>query len=476
MKQDCPPNEIISPPIQPVRQFRFCLLAVMVGVIAGLGAVGFRELIAVFHNLLFLGKFSFTYHVNTHTPESPWGMLVIFVPAIGAAGVALLARQFAPEAKGTGVPEAMDAICYNRGQIRPTVALVKAPASALSIGSGGSLGREGPIIQIGASFAAAMGEILRVPVWQRVALITMGAGGGIAATFNTPVGGMLFVAEMMMREISVRTLVPVAISAATATWVGQIFFGNNASLAIPAMATLPLRTAHPLALLACAALGVVVGLLATLFIKCIYWTEDFFEQRVRGSYYRQHILGMFVVGIIIYGMMRATGHYYVQGLGYATVQQVLAGGATPLFLLGILFALKFLVTSLTLGSGGSGGIFSPCLFLGATLGGIAGTLLGHFFPQTGLNGPTLAIAGMAGLVAGVTGAALASIVMLFEMTRDYSIVLPTIISVAVSYGVRKAFLRDSIYTMKLARRGHPVPDAFRTARTRMESPSDEKRL
>lgn len=171
-----------------VLPFTFFFLSILIGIMAGLGAVAFRGLIAFFHNLLFLGKFSFLYDANIHTPISPWGPFVILVPVLGAVGVTFLVNNFAPEAKGHGVPEVMDAIYYNKGVIRAVVAVIKSLASALSIGSGGSVGREGPIVQIGSSFGSMVGQILRMPVWQRITLIAAGTGGGIAATFNTPIG------------------------------------------------------------------------------------------------------------------------------------------------------------------------------------------------------------------------------------------------------------------------------------------------
>jgi chloride channel protein, CIC family len=180
---------------RPLGLLAFNLLAILIGLVAGLGAVVFRGLISLFHNLLFLGHFSFIYDANVHTPPSPWGVFVIFVPVVGAAGVAFLVGKFAPEAKGHGVPEVMDAIYYNNGIIRPVVAVIKSLASALSIGSGGSIGREGPIIQIGSSFGSTMGQIIHMPPWQRITLIAAGAGAGIAATFNTPIGGVLFPLE-----------------------------------------------------------------------------------------------------------------------------------------------------------------------------------------------------------------------------------------------------------------------------------------
>jgi CIC family chloride channel protein len=176
---------------KPFVSFVFFLLLIPVGVAARLGAVAFRGLIAFFHNLLIFGKLTVIYDANLHTAVSPWGLFVIFVPVVGAAGVTFLVQNFAPEAKGHGVPEVMDAVYYHKGIIRPVVAVIKSLASALSIGSGGSVGREGPIVQIGSSFGSTLGQIIRIPVWQRITLIGAGTGGGIPATFNTPIVGVL---------------------------------------------------------------------------------------------------------------------------------------------------------------------------------------------------------------------------------------------------------------------------------------------
>jgi CIC family chloride channel protein len=440
----------------------FSLLAVVVGVVAGLGAVVFRGLIALFHNLLFLGTISATYDANVHTPAGPWGPLVILAPLVGAGGVAFLVKNFAPEAKGHGVPEVIEAIYYREGKIRPIVALIKSLASALSIGSGGSVGREGPIIQIGASFGSTVGQLLRVPVWQRITLIAGGAGGGIAATFNTPVGGVLFALELMMHELSARTLVPVAIATVTATYIGSLFFGGHPSFIIPSLEIASFHTMNLPALLSYAGLGLLMGFVSTLFIRSIYGCEDLFERSVGGGYYRQHLIGMTFVGVLMYGLMAVFGHYYIQGVGYATVQDLLSGAGYPLYLLLLLFALKLLATSLTLGSGASGGIFSPALFLGATMGSAYGAALKGLFPDLAVSAPALAVAGMAAVVGGATGAALAAIVMIFEMTLDYNVMLPMTVAVAISWGTRKVLLPESIYTMKLTRRGHYVPTGLRS--------------
>jgi CIC family chloride channel protein len=441
---------------------RISLAAVAVGIVAGLGAAVFRGLIALFHNLLFLGQFSIVYDANAHTSTSPWGPLVVLVPVLGAVGVAFLVTTFAPEAKGHGVPEVMDAIYYNAGRIRPIVALIKSLASALSIGSGGAVGREGPIVQIGSSFGSTLGQVLRMPYWQRATLIAAGAGGGIAATFNTPIGGVLFAVEIMLHEVSARTLVPVVISTVTATYIGQLFFGPHPSFVIPALETLYFHLADPRILLSYVVLGLLTGLVSAVYIRSVYAFEDFFEAHVPGGYYVRHMLGMLAVGLLMYGCLRGFGHYYIEGVGYATIQDILTGHLAQVWFLLLLCVLKLAATSLTLGSGASGGIFSPALFMGATLGGAYGALLRSLFPELAASPPAFALAGMAGVVGGSTGAALAAIVMIFEMTLDYNVVIPMTITVALAYGVRKGLSAESIYTLKLVRRGHYMPEALQT--------------
>jgi CIC family chloride channel protein len=443
---------------KPLAPLMLSFLGFVVGIIAGLGAVAFRGLIAFFHNLLFLGKLSFVYDANLHTAAGPWGPWVILTPVAGAVCVVFLVKNFAPEAKGHGVPEVMDAIYYNGGIIRPVVAIVKALASALCIGSGGSVGREGPIIQIGSSFGSTLGQIIRMPVWQRITLIAAGTAGGVSATFNTPIGGLLFAVEIMLHEISVRTLVPVAISAATATYVGRFFFGTYPSFVIPALQIPTFHFLDPLVLLAYIGLGAIAGVVSALYIKSVYMFEDFFDEHVRNAYVR-HMAGMFGVGIIMYLLLTHLGHYYIQGVGYSTIQDVLSGKLPQAYILLLLFLLKLLATCLTLGSGGSGGIFSPSLYLGATLGGAYGIILKSVFPGLPLSPPAFAVAGMAVIFAGATGAAVTAIVMIFEMTLDYNVILPMTLTAALSYGIRKLLSTESIYTLKLARRGHWMADA-----------------
>lgn len=454
----------------------FVGLAVLTGVIAGFGAVGFRMLIGFFHNLLFFGQFSVVYHAREHTAASPFGALIILAPVVGALIVVFLVKNFAPEAKGHGVPEVMDAIYYNNGIIRPVVAVIKSLASAIGIGSGGSIGREGPIIQIGSAFGSTIGQILPVPLWQRMALIGCGAGGGIAATFNTPIGGVLFAIELIVPEISVRTLVPLILATGSATFISRLFLGDYPAFDISNLALNSHALTSAPTLGAYAIFGIFLGLLSVLFIRSIYAFEDFFN-RIPVSYYIRHMAAMALLGVMMYLLFRFAGHYYIQGVGYATVQDILTKKLTlPWFLL-LLLVLKLIATSLTLGSGGSGGVFSPSLFMGATLGGAYAWIANHLVPGLNLDPVSTGVIGMAGVVGGATGAVVTAIVMIFEMTRDYSVIIPLLISVSIAYGVRRAIMEGSIYDMKLRRRGHVIPNVLQTnlyllqrARDRIRAP------
>src|SRR3990167_5405723 len=252
---------------------QFYALIVFVGLIAGLGAILFRELIAIFHNIFFYGQFSIFYDVLKHAAPSPWGLGIIIIPVIGAALVAFLIKHFAPEAKGHGVPEVMDAIYYHKGVIRPIVAIIKALASSISIGSGGSVGREGPIMQIGSAFGSAIGQWIKVADWERITLIACGAGGGIAATFNTPFGGVLFALEIMLPEWSARTIIPVSIATAVATYTSYFYFGSGPFIPFTTHAMLHMHIAEIGSYLV---LSVLLGLFSVLFIHAIYFAEDLF--------------------------------------------------------------------------------------------------------------------------------------------------------------------------------------------------------
>jgi chloride channel protein, CIC family len=433
------------------------LLALCLGVVTGLGAVVFRDLIGLIHNLLFTGHAVIHYDANLFTAPAPWGAWVILVPVLGAIGVTFLVSNFAPEAKGHGVPEVMDAIYYKSGVIRPVVALVKSLASAIAIGSGSSVGREGPIIQIGSALGSTLAQIVPMPSGQRIALVAAGAGAGIASTFNTPIGGVMFAIELMMPEVSVATFLPVAIATGTATFVGRWFFGDTPAFHVPSLQAMAVDRSALIVLVLFAVLGALAGIAAGGFIRGLHLAEDIFD-RIRSRYLR-HMLGMLIVGALMYLLLRTLGQYYVDGVGYATVQAVLAGQISSFWLLGLLALCKAMATSLSLGSGSSGGIFSPSLFMGATLGGGFAALLNAAGLPIQLSVPAFAMVGMGAMVGGATGAVMTAVTMIFEMTRDYSIVMPMIVAVAMSIGTRRLLSRETIYTLKLVRRGRSIPKA-----------------
>lgn len=437
-------------------------LALLVGCAAGVGAIFFRYLIAAIHNLFFYGTFSFAYDANQLDVVGPWGPLIILAPVIGGMGVVFLVKNFAPEAKGHGVPEVMYAIYHKEGRIRPIVAAVKSLASALSIGSGASVGREGPIIQIGASFGSTLGQLCSLAIWQRNTLIAAGAGAGIAATFNTPVGGVMFAIELMLPEVSARTFLPVVLATGTAAYLGQLAFGLQPAFLVPPELTTSFADPFKVQVLfASAALGVLCGLAAAAFVKLLVWMEELFP-KISHNEYIQHAIGMTILGVMMYVLALNYGHYFISSVGYGTIQAILVGNMTSVTMIAMLFVLKLLATTLSLGSGSSGGIFSPSLFIGATLGGAFGAAVDRIWDIPQFTAPAFAIIGMAAVVGGGTGAVMTAIVMIFEMTGDYNVIIPLIIAVGCSVGVRRAIMYDNIYTIKLARRGVRIPKVRHT--------------
>lgn len=440
-----------------VRLLTLSMLAFFVGCVAGVGAIIFRALIALIHNLFFNADLSLSYDANLLETVGPWGPFIILAPIIGGMGVVFLVRNFAPEAKGHGVPEVMYAIYYREGRIRAVVALIKSLASALSIGSGAAVGREGPIIQIGSSFGSTLGQLTRVAVWQKNTLIAAGAGAGIAATFNTPLGGVMFAVELMLPEVSPRTFLPVVIATGTAAYIGRLAFGLQPAFLLPSelVTSLPGPLAPEVLVLALV-LGVLCGLASWAFIRVLVGMEDLFEKITTNDYLR-HAIGMAIVGSMMYVLAVVYGHYFIEGVGYGTIQAILLGNMTSLSLMALLCVLKLLATTISLGSGASGGIFSPSLFIGATMGGAFGAVINQFWPLPDFGIAAFAMIGMAGVVGGATGAAMTAIVMVFEMTADYSIIIPMIIVVGVSTGIRRFLSEENIYTIKLARRGQNIP-------------------
>ena len=324
------------------------------------------------------------------------------------------------------------------------------------------MGREGPIVQIGSAFGSTLGTLVPMRPGDRVTLIAAGAGAGIAATFNAPLGGIVFAIELLLVSVNARNLLVVTLATVLAIHISRLLLGTDPSFDVPALEIPVFSLFQPASFIVFAILGVAMGLVSVAFIRGLYWMEDLFDA-MPGNYYTRHTLGMLGVGVTMFLLWRYTGRYYVEGVGYATIMDILQGSlSSPWFLL-LLAALKLLVTCLSLGSGASGGVFSPALFMGAAVGAAFGQLCHTLMPGLDVGIATFAIAGMAASIAGSTGAVLTSIIMLTEMTKDHSIILPLVITCAVAYAVRRAILDDSIYTMKLRARRHTVPQGLQAS-------------
>ncbi len=311
----------VSEGIQRLSTASLCAVSILVGVVTGFGAIGFRYLIGLIHNLAFKGVLSPIYDANIFTGASHWGPWIILAPVVGGLVVTFLVTTFAPEAKGHGVPEVIDAIYYKSGVIRPVVAVVKSLASAVAIGTGSSVGREGPIIQIGSALGSTIGQIIRMPADQRISLVAAGAGAGIAATFNTPIGGVMFAVELMLPEIGGMTFLPVAVATGAATFIGRWFVGNAPAFQVPPLTPMPADGAGLFVLVLCALLGAVTGAAAAGFIHGLHLFEDLFD-RIRSRYLR-HVIGMLILGGFMYALFIEFGQYYVDGVGYATIEAIL---------------------------------------------------------------------------------------------------------------------------------------------------------
>jgi CIC family chloride channel protein len=408
------------------------------------------------HNAFYNGRLSYLYDANVGEGPSRFGDLVLLSPIIGGLIVVFIVKRFAPEAKGHGVPEVMDAIFYKHGNIRGKVALVKALASALSIGSGAAVGREGPIIQIGSALGSAFAQLIGLSTSQKITLLSAGAGAGIAATFNTPLGGVLFALEILLPEVSNRTFLPVVVATGAATTIGRLLIGPDPAFAVP---DVQFSLAGSLAIgevTGFVLLGLLCGLAAWAFIRLLVFMEDGFP-KLPGGDYGQNIVGMAIIGVMMVALTHAFGHSYVDGVGYSVIQSILDQKTTAAGLLALLFVLKMVATTVSLGSGASGGIFSPSLYLGATLGAAFAAAFAALLPHSGLSLPSAAIIGMAAVVGAGTGGVMTAIVMVFEMTRDYAIIVPVIVAVALAAGVRRALIGETIYTIKLRHRGHRIP-------------------
>ncbi|OQY31854.1 MAG: hypothetical protein B6I38_05245 [Anaerolineaceae bacterium 4572_5.1] len=420
--------------------------ALIVGIGTGLGAVAFRYLI---QGVEWIGYDWFP------TITEQWGKAyVLIIPAIGGLIVGPLIYFFAREAKGHGVPEVMEAVALRGGRIRPIVAVVKSLASAISIGSGGSVGREGPIVQIGSALGSSLGQKLGLSDDRIRNLVACGAAGGIAATFNAPIAGVVFALEIILGEFSVKYFSSVVVSAVTASVIGRAVFGDVPAFHIPVaygINSLWEFAFYPV-------LGLTAAFVGVAFVRSLYWFEDLFEKWKSVPEWVQPAVGGILLGIIALAYPALTGITWermpqIYNVGYEVIESALANqlalGTVLVFLV-----LKMIVTSLTLGSGGSGGVFAPALFMGAMFGTAFELVVNALFPGIAAPPGAYALVGMAALFAATAHAPLTAVLILFELTGDYKIMLPLMFTVVIATLFAQKLLKgESIYSLKLTRRG-----------------------
>jgi chloride channel protein, CIC family len=427
------------------------VLAVIVGAGSGLGAVVFRYLI-YFFTWLATGQSQFGQQgrvASSHLPFLGAGFFVL-IPVVGGFLYGPMIYRWAREARGHGVPEVMIAVAENGGRIRPQVSVVKAVASALCIGVGGSVGREGPIVQIGSALASTVGQWTKMPENRLRILVACGAAGGISATFNAPITGLFFGVEIILREFSIDSLFTVMLSAMLADVVGRLFLGSA-----PFLHGFPPGIAlhHLTTYLLVAVLAVVAGLIGLAFNKVVYLVEDLWDVvwKNRPEWARPGIGGI-ALGLILLAVPQ------MYGVGYPVMYKAVGGDYALWFLL-ILALAKIAACSMTLGIGGSGGIFAPSLFIGVTSGYAFGDIVHHIF-GAGAGQPALyAVVAMGAVFASAAGAPLTALASVVEMTGDYVLTLPVMLAVGIAAALSRALSYGTIYTTKLLRRGEDVDRA-----------------
>lgn len=417
-------------------QTQMMLLGMGTGVVVGYAAVLFIVLVELME-YAFFGEALRPFEILRHVP---W-YRVMLVPALGGLLTGLVIHIFAREAKGHGVSEVMEAVALQGGVIRGRVGLVKTIASALTLGSGGSVGREGPIVQIGASIASKIGQVLGANPRQLRTLAGCGASAGIGAIFNAPIAGAIFSLEVILGDFELATFAPIVLAAVMGTAVAQSRLGNYPSFEAPAFEVHAVLAEIPFWLL----IGVLAGLIAALFIKALAFSEDSFEKIPVWTPLRPALGGLAVgaMGLLV---------PWVLGGGYATMTDMLFGRLTWT-LLALLVGMKLVATCVSIGSGGSGGAFAPALFIGAALGGIVGHGVEAIMPGYTAAPGMYALIGMGAVLAGAAQAPLTALLMAFEVTNNYQTILPVMLACAISAIIARRYAKESVYTMKLARRG-----------------------
>lgn len=441
--------------------WRMALLSIALGFFVGIATITFRYLIAVIYNISFFGKFSFLYRPEDDTPASPWGIFIIFVPAIGALILVWLLTTFVKNADGHGVPEVISRIYHAKEKKKTIGGIIMGFSAALSIGTGGSAGNESPYIQVGASLADGISERVSLSKKQRNIMIAAGGAAALGTCLNAPLTGIVFAIELILVTINISSLFPVALCSITAIHIYRLAFGGAPTFFLANFVDIsfPILPVHAIFLFA--AFGIATGFISVLYIKTYKHIERIFY-KIENKYIR-HISGMLIVGIIFYIMVTYTGRYYVDGLGEYAVLDVLSENfLNPWFLL-LLVMLKILATSLTVGSGSSGGVFTPLMFIGAVFGGFCCQIANTLIPGLDIKPIAFVMAGMAGITSATIGAFLTGIIAALEMFGDIHYVIPVLITAAVAFVVRKMMKTESVYAMALKEKGLIVPEGLQAA-------------
>jgi CIC family chloride channel protein len=413
---------------------RLTLLAVLIGLLGGLASVLFKIMIQFFQTLFWRAP-----KILEAVSSQPW-YWTILIPAVGGLIIGPIIYYGAREAKGHGVPEIMESLIFRGGRIRNQVVAVKALASSICIGSGGSVGREGPIVQISSSLASTVGQLFRIKERGMRTLVAAGAAAGIGGTFNAPIAGALFAVEILLGEFGVFSFSPIIIASVISTLTSRLIIGDFSAFTVPKYTLVSVWEIGPYILL-----GIISGLIAIIFIKALYFFEDRFDS-LRIHPLMKPVLGGLLIGAIGLGLPQ------IFGVGYDSIDATLQNQLGLWLALLLIFA-KILSTSLTLGSGGSGGIFAPSLFMGAMTGNFIGSVFHHYFPSSVSSPGAFSLVGMGAVVAAATHAPITAIVIIFELTGDYKIILPLMLSSIIASFMTVGLHKESIYTMKLKRRG-----------------------
>jgi CIC family chloride channel protein len=418
--------------------------ASVLGIGTGLVAQVLVRLINVVTNLAFYGRLSarFASPAGHHL-----GVFVVLVPVVGGLVVGAMARYGSKAIRGHGIPEAMEQVLLNQSRIPPRITLLKPLSAAVSIGTGGPFGAEGPIIATGGALGSLLGQLLETTAAERKTLLAAGAAAGMAATFGSPVSAVLLAVELLLFELRPRSIVPVALASAVATGVRMTLVGSQPVFAMPSLAQ-PSGTALAVYI----ALGAVVGVLAVLVTRAVYAIEDGFE-KLPLHWMWWPALGAVVVGLAGLAAPRTLG------VGYDNIEQMVDGRLMGTALLS-LCVWKLVSWSLSLGSGTSGGTLAPLFTIGGAFGGLVGGGLSSVVPSLGVDPRIAALVGMAAIFAGASRALLASVVFAFETTLQPLGLLPLLGGCTASYLVSCLLMRHSIMTEKIARRGVRVPAEY----------------